>query len=132
MTTHQPHLATLSDGSHGDLAGLLDMVERGCIRLMKTGGGALTQDGPNRAKPKHPYSYRVTPEQTTLMTRMAASGKSLIQIAREIGVSANTAARHTRKSRTCAVAAPDPEPNYDVPKPLSALENWRRNDEHHQ
>lgn len=99
MTTHQPHLATLTSGSNGDVTSILDWVERGCIRLMKTGGGPLGQQGPNRAKPKHPYSYRVTPEQTTLMTHMAASGKSLIQIAREIGVSANTAARHTRAGR---------------------------------
>lgn len=25
---------------------------------------------------------------------------------------------------------PEPEPNYDAPKPLTPEENWRRNDEH--
>ena len=26
----------------------------------------------------------------------------------------------------------DPNPNYDAPKPLTTIENWQRNDEHHQ
>jgi len=90
------------------MEGVLDFVERGCQRFMKSGGGPLTQDAPNRAPGKHSndYAYRVHPEQAAEMVRKSNAGLSLQQIAREVGVSTNTVARHTRDARkSCAPSA---------------------------
>ena len=43
---HTQHFATL-DSRGSDICGLLALVERGCRRLMKEGGGSLEQPQPN-------------------------------------------------------------------------------------
>jgi hypothetical protein len=43
---HTPHFATL-EGRGDDIGGLLALIERGCARMMKQGGGALGQTQPH-------------------------------------------------------------------------------------
>lgn len=68
---------------HTETESILDMVERGCRRLMKEGGGALPTEKPNSVGAK-----RITPEQTQQIIELATGGKhSQGEIAAIIGVS---------------------------------------------
>jgi hypothetical protein len=79
-------------GYSTEMVGLLDMVERGCERLMKQGGGGLSQTQVHNGiglskcdKTKIVIGYK--------------RGLSLHSIAAEIGVHYNTVVRHTRVLR---------------------------------
>lgn len=63
-----------------DIGALLDMVERGCERLMRTGGGALSIA----------RCRRVTPDQLARFITLHKEGKSLVRIGRLCGVAQST------------------------------------------
>lgn len=66
----------------GEIGGLLDIVERGCRRLMITGGGSLGVESRNSNKPV----IRITAEQRARAIELGRAGKhSFPDIANIIG-----------------------------------------------
>jgi hypothetical protein len=55
---------------HTEISSLLDMVDRGCRRMMKGGGGPLPKDGFERTSPQ----VRRTPEEKRAALEIAATG----------------------------------------------------------
>ena len=86
------HLATFDCGYSTELVGLLDMVERGCVRLMKEGGGSLPQDQVHMGK-------GLGKSQKTKIVIGYNRGLSLHSIAHDLGLHYNTVVRHTRALR---------------------------------
>ncbi len=77
-----------------EIEGLLDIVNRGCVRLMRAGGGSLAVD-----KPSYDGMKRMTPDQVAHMLEMARSGRySEIAIARELGFSPPAIGKRLRKA----------------------------------
>lgn len=94
LTSHHAHHGPHQGGFQSDLEGLMAMVERGCAKLMKAGGGPLTQEIPRRG-----YRNRITAKDWARIDHEFKKGVSLMTIAREQHVSYNSVCRHTREAR---------------------------------
>lgn len=81
-------------GYMSELEGLLALAERGCLRLMKTGGGPLERDNPARSP-----LFPITPEEKAQMHRLLDEGVEMKEIAKRVGRPYNSCARCTRPYR---------------------------------
>ena len=94
MNTSQPSFGYLSE-----VAGLLDLVERGCARMRLCGGGGLVRE----------YSgvqqKNVTKCEHRRMNELAASGVPIAEICRRMNRSKAIVAVHTREMRTAKTRA---------------------------
>jgi hypothetical protein len=90
---HTPHFATIDDrGTPMD--GLLALLERGCTRLMKQGGGALSQEQIHAGGLEQDVRHKVI--------TLAKRGVSLQEIARRCQCHYGTVVKHTRPLRGLA------------------------------
>jgi hypothetical protein len=74
-----------------EIGGFLEMIERGCLRLMKAGGGGLQRD-----ECGHPA---ITPLQKGRVLNLFHAGQTVQQIAETTGWSCATVYKLTRKDR---------------------------------
>jgi hypothetical protein len=80
---------------HTEISSLLDMVDRGCRRLMKEGGGPLPKDG-LACLQKH----RATPEQKQAALVLGRAGlHTLVEIARAVSMRPQTVAGLCRRNK---------------------------------
>lgn len=80
-----------------DIQGMLAMVERGCARFMRTGGGALIQDTTDKVHetPIRPISI----EEKQQMLALVDDGVAMTEISRILHRPYNSVARCTRRYR---------------------------------
>ena len=75
----------------GEIGGLLDMIERGCHRLMKAGGGGLPRD--------EAYHPAITPQQKGRVLKLFSENGSVDRTAQVTGWSPATVYKLTRTLR---------------------------------
>lgn len=86
----------MNQGYMTELEGFLDLVERGCNRFMKVGGGSLVREFPQRTQ-----NHEITQCEIARMAAMLKTGMTCKEIGKELGRSTGSVARHTRKLRGC-------------------------------
>lgn len=91
MNAQLPYTATPRQSGIQDL---LDMVERGCRRLMLTGGGSFGTDI------QRDKAIPLSPNEKRCIANMLAQGHGLHDIAESVGRHYTTVARHTRHLRS--------------------------------
>lgn len=80
-----------------EIGNILDWVERGCVRLMRSGGGPLIHEIEDPQRRKH--CVPITDKEKEQMFAMMAENKSLRAIAAAVHRPYNSVARITRLYR---------------------------------
>ena len=80
-------------GYQSEIAGLIDMVERGCARLRRVGGGGLVREY------SHVPQKNITHCEHVRMNEYVLDGKNIMEISTLMNRSKHTVAVHTRETR---------------------------------
>ena len=89
MNTREPAFGYMSEKE-----AIFDLCERGCKKLMRSGGGALS--APTKERPANHF---ITPEDKALMLSLIDEGKSIKEISVALKRPYMTIARSTRAHR---------------------------------